>query len=325
MPWLNDSDLANYGFLMQTHVYVFPPAIEYILVRITLVGIGLSVVGSLLSVFLICYVPIRSDALFSVCNMCIALIGAQLAFAGAENAFPQKIMCKVSTASLHYLFLAVHTWSFAFSIHMLLKLFRILHGKRTKRRFILVGVGWMAPMIVVATTAVVAGDGYGDDKLCWLSVDNGSVWAFVGPVCFISSVNLLVLFLVLLVQYRHDSKKDLPILTRFRNMLSTTVTQLPVTNVTWLLGLVPAAYVAFQYLFVLLNASQGMMIFTCHMLCSSQIRNLLKTRLHGVTPPDGPKNDEMTKSDSTGNTQSLEMDTVGEGMRAIAVSRKRTS
>ncbi|CAL1542318.1 unnamed protein product [Lymnaea stagnalis] len=324
MPWSNDSDLANYGFLMQTQVYEFPATIEYILVRITLVGIGLSVVGGLLSVFLICYVPIRSDALFSVCNMCIALIGAQLAFAGAENAFPQKIMCKVSTASLHYLFLAMHTWSLAFSLHLLLKLFRFLHGKRTKRRFILVVVGWVLPMIVVATTAVVAGDGYGDERLCWLSVDNGSVWAFVGPVCFISSVNLLVLLLVIMVQYRHDTKKALSVFIRIRNLLSTIITQLPVTNAFWLLGLIPGHYVGFQYLFVLLNASQGMIIFTCHMLCSSQIRALLKTKLHGVPSPDGQKHD-MSKSDSTGNTQSLEMDVVGEGLRTISVSKKRDS
>uniref|UniRef100_A0A2C9LL57 G-protein coupled receptors family 2 profile 2 domain-containing protein n=1 Tax=Biomphalaria glabrata TaxID=6526 RepID=A0A2C9LL57_BIOGL len=258
--------------------------------------------------------------------MCIALIGAQLAFAGAENIFPEKIMCKVSTASLHYLFLAVHTWSLAFSIHMLLKLFRFLHGKRTKRRFILASVGWVGPIIVVATTAVVAGDGYGDERLCCLSVDNGSVWAFVGPVCFICSVNLLVLFLVLLVQYRHDSKKALPPITRLGNLLTTIITQLPVTNVTWLFGVVPAKFVAFQYLFVMLNASQGMIIFTCHMMCSSQIRNLLKTRFHGVPPPDGAKNEELTKSDSTGNTQSLEMDIVGaEGLRAIAMSKKRDS
>ncbi|XP_059176329.1 adhesion G protein-coupled receptor L3-like [Physella acuta] len=324
MPWANDSDLANYGFLMHTQVVEFPAITEYILVRITLVGIGLSIVGALLSVFLICYVPVRSDSLLSVCNMCIALIGAQLAFAGAENAFPQKIMCKISTAALHYLFLAVHTWSLAFSVHMVLKLYRLLHGKRTKRRFMLVTIGWVMPMLVVATTAVVSGDGYGDERLCWLSIANGSVWAFIGPVCLIASINLLVLLQVLFVQYRHDAKKDLPMVLRIRNLFSTMVTQLPVTNVTWLLGLVPPSYVSFQYIFVLFNASQGMVIFTCHMLYSSQIRTLLKTKLHGVPPGDGQKNElNLSKSDSTGNTQSLEMDIVGEGLRTISVSKKR--
>ncbi|BFZ14017.1 hypothetical protein BsWGS_17056 [Bradybaena similaris] len=182
----------------------------------TLVGIGLSVVGGLLSVFLICYVPIRSDGLFAVGNLCVALLGAQLAFAGAENAFPQKIMCKISTASIHYLFLCVHCWALAFFLHLLLKLTRVLHGKRAKRRFLLVSIGWVVPMVIVATTAVLVGDKYGDDKLCWLSPQNGSHWAFVAPVCLACSVNVSILLLVILVQLKHDIKKDVSLPKRFK-------------------------------------------------------------------------------------------------------------
>lgn len=34
---------------------------------------------------------IRSDGLFSIGNLCFALLSAQLAFAGAENAFPVQV------------------------------------------------------------------------------------------------------------------------------------------------------------------------------------------------------------------------------------------
>ncbi|GFO08017.1 Egf-like module-containing mucin-like hormone receptor-like 4, partial [Plakobranchus ocellatus] len=258
-PWANDSDLANYGFLMQMYEYQFPAKVEFVLVRMTLVGVGLSVVGGLLSVFLVCYVPVRSDALFSICNMCIALIGAQLAFAGAENSFPEKIMCKFSTASLHYLFLSLHCWAMAFSLHLVMKF------------------------------------------------------------------NICVLSVVLIVQYRHDTKKDLPRNQIIKNALSTTITQLPVTNVTWLLGLAPPKYYTFQYLFVIVNASQGALILTCHMLCSSQIRSLLKTRFHGMPVAEGQKPEgeaQMSKSNSTGGTQSMEMDIVGDGHKSLSNARK---
>ncbi|BFZ14018.1 hypothetical protein BsWGS_17057 [Bradybaena similaris] len=99
--------------------------------------------------------------------------------------------------------------------------------------------------------------------------------------------------------------------------------QFPVSNVTWLLGLVPANYISVQYLFVMLNASQGMLIFACHMMCSTQIRGLLKSRLGAGVGVDGPK--PNSQSDSTGNTQSVEMDIVGEGLKTVSTSKKRDS
>ncbi|GFR83338.1 adhesion G-protein coupled receptor D2-like, partial [Elysia marginata] len=161
---------------------------------------------------------------------------------------------------------------------------------------------------------------------CWLSVGNGSQWAFVGPVCVTVSFNVLVLITVLVVQYRHDVKKDIAGGQIVKNALSTILTQLPVTNVTWLLGLAPPRIYSIQYLFVIINASQGALILTCHMLCSSQIRNLLKTRFQGVELGEGQKqngqNQQLSKSNSTGNTQSLEMDIVGEGLKPVRFAKK---
>ena len=40
----------------------------------------------------------RSDGLFSISNMCTALLSAQLAFAGAENAFPAMVSVRFMSA-----------------------------------------------------------------------------------------------------------------------------------------------------------------------------------------------------------------------------------
>ena len=307
---------------MQLQAHVMPPDIEYILVRLTLIGIGLSIIGGLLSVFLVCYVPLRSDGLFSICNMCVALVGAQLAFAGAENAFPTKLLCKISTASLHFLFSAVHFWSLSFSVHLIMKLLRVLQNQRFRKRLILVSLGWLGPVVVVAVTAVVSGADFGNHRACWLT-GSESQWAFIGPVCAISGVNVVVLGVVVAVQYKHDSRKEMSGVRKMKNLAMTILTQLPVTNVTWLLGLVPPTYVAFQCLFVMVNASQGMVIFACHMMCSSQIRAMFEKRHQGTIETGDNREQDVSKTGSTGHTQSVDTNVIEEEeLKTISFSKQ---
>ncbi|KAK7105224.1 hypothetical protein V1264_016631 [Littorina saxatilis] len=212
MPWKNnDSDMANYLFLMQTGNETLGDRDLFVLTKITLTGSGLSIVGGLLSIFLVCYVPMRSDGLFAIGNMCIALMSAQLAFAGAENAFPTQVMCKISASIIHYLFLCLHCWALSYSVHLIMKLCRVLPGLRWKRRCILTTIGWVIPIVIVAITAVIDSDSYnGGESLCWLNSHNNARWAFVGPVIFIAVCNGAVMLVMLFVRYLLDKKREVP-------------------------------------------------------------------------------------------------------------------
>ncbi|XP_025100315.1 adhesion G-protein coupled receptor D1-like [Pomacea canaliculata] len=325
MPWANNnSDLANYMFLMTTDNLSLSARDEYILTKISLAGCGLSIVGSLLSVFLICYVPIRSDGLFSIGNLCFALLSAQLAFAGAENAFPVQVMCKISAAILHYLFLTFHCWALAYSIHLVMKLFHVLPGLRWKRRCILVAVGWVAPVIIVAVTAVIDADSYEAGRLCWLSEKTNARWAFVGPVTFIMIVNFAVMILMLGMRYLLDTKREYMPLKKLKHMAAIVCTLWPVSSLPWAFGLARSNDRLPMYIFVVLNSGQGLFIFLFHMLLSAQIRSLLRTRMNGEGEPPAGNEMHMSKSGSTGPSNDATESSivnVGCGMKNIASRR----
>jgi len=41
--------------------------------------------------------------------------------------------------------------------------------------------GWLLPLVVVGVSVAAELNGYGSDRGCWLSVNNGLIWAFIGP------------------------------------------------------------------------------------------------------------------------------------------------
>ncbi|XP_076457507.1 adhesion G-protein coupled receptor D1-like [Babylonia areolata] len=310
-------------FLMQTGNITVGTRDLFVLTKLTLTGCGLSIVGALLSLFLVCYVPMRSDGLFSIGNMCVALISAQLSFAGAENAFPTLVMCKISAAILHYLFLTFHCWALAYSLHLVMKLCRVLPGQRGKRRCLLMTVGWVVPLIVVALTAVVDSDCYRGDALCWLNGQTKARWAFIGPVICIAVVNAAVMALMLFMRYLLDTKRDVTTKRKIRHLLGTVASLLPVSSLPWLFGLAPSGQIAWQYMFVIINSAQGLWIFILHMMLSSQIRSLLRTRVQGEGEGKGEEM-QMSKTGSTGGSNDLTESSivnVGCGMKNITSRR----
>ncbi|KAK7450080.1 hypothetical protein BaRGS_00039981 [Batillaria attramentaria] len=300
LPWTNnDSDLANYMFLMATGNETLPAHDQFVLTKISLTGCGLSIVGALLSVFLVCYVPMKSDGLFSIGNMCLALLASQLAFAGAENAFPTQVMCKISAAVLHYLFLTFHCWALAYSVHLMMKLCRVLPGLRWKRRCILVAIGWVAPIVVVALTAVV--DAPPTTGTAYQRGCDGD-----HAVYAVSSGH----------QARGGHQQG-------KHLVMTVFSLLPVSSVPWLLGLSSPTAVVMQYLFVILNSAQGLFIFLLHMLLSTQIRSLLRNRMNEGEPRQGEEI-KMSKSGSTGPSHDITESSivnVGCGMKNITSRR----
>jgi len=41
------------------------------------------------------------------------------------------------------------------------------------------------PVILVGISAAIRPGGYGNEKNCWISTEDGLIWAFVGPVLLI--------------------------------------------------------------------------------------------------------------------------------------------
>ncbi|XP_067675305.1 adhesion G-protein coupled receptor D1-like isoform X1 [Haliotis asinina] len=276
LSWVNQSNKANYFFLMQVGNYSSTDSIDYNLVRITLTGCGLSMVGTMLSLFLICFLPLKSDGLFVVGNQCFALLIAQLSFIAAENSFPMKVMCKLSTSVLHYFFLTIHFWSLAYSLYLIIKAKRWNITQAYRVRTLFMVVGWLAPAFIVAVTAVIRGDTYGNDSLCWLSRHKMTRWAFVGPVVVILFVNFAIMIAMMLTRLVLDVNKGVSLLKKIKHQFLTAASLIPVLSLTWVFGVPSAALnTGFIYMFVIFNSSQGFWLFLGHMIGSQQIRSLL--------------------------------------------------
>lgn len=52
------------------------------------------------------------------------------------------------------------------------------------------------PVLIVTITLASASGKYSADGHCWLSVQNGVIWGFAGPVIFIIMVNFPLYFLL---------------------------------------------------------------------------------------------------------------------------------
>ncbi|ESP00598.1 hypothetical protein LOTGIDRAFT_157878 [Lottia gigantea] len=305
--WLNHSNVANYMFLMQSSNYTVSSTDEHYLVRITLTGCGLSLVGCIMTLFIICFLPRqKGDGPFIVGNLATAILLSQLSFIGAENAYPTKTWCKVATAILHYLFLSIHFWSLCFALHLMMKLIGVLQTEKSKRRLLHVTTGWLLPTFIVGLTAIIRGDTYGTEVICWLTAVHKTRWAFLGPIYAIMMINFSVTIIMLIARALHDNRKLVPCMKRIKHLLLTFTTLVPVLSLTWVFGLASSNNMFSQYLFVMINSSQGLWILVGHMMFSSPVKALLLTKAIGVDKKD-KKSKKRNPDDSASSEETEEL------------------
>ncbi|CAM4692967.1 unnamed protein product [Caretta caretta] len=168
---------------------------SYPLTVVTYVGLTFSLLCLLLAIltFLLCR-SIRNVSTSLHLQLCLCLFLADLLFLTAETRTRSQVVCAVIAGFLHYLFLAGFTWMFLEGLHLFLtvrnlKVVNYTSASRFKKRF-MYPFGYGFPALVVAISAAVNPGGYGTSKYCWLSLERGFHWSFLGPVCAIILINL---------------------------------------------------------------------------------------------------------------------------------------
>ncbi|KAG6920472.1 adhesion G protein-coupled receptor E1, partial [Chelydra serpentina] len=139
--------------------------------------------------------------------------------------------------------------------------------------------GYGFPALVVAISAAVNPDGYGTSKYCWLRLERGFRWSFLGPVCAI---------ILMVTSQNHmaplsSRSADVSILRDHRLMTFKAIAQLFILGCTWSLGLLqvaPAATVM-AYLYTIINSLQGAFIFLMHCLLNRQVREEYRRWIKG--------------------------------------------
>uniref|UniRef100_A0A665XFI4 Adhesion G protein-coupled receptor L3 n=1 Tax=Echeneis naucrates TaxID=173247 RepID=A0A665XFI4_ECHNA len=270
--------LTNFAVLM-AHVDVknTAPVHDMLLDVITWVGILLSLVCLLISLFTFCFFRgLQSDRNTIHKNLCISLFIAESLFLVGINRGDQPIACAVFAALLHFFFLAAFTWMFLEGVQLYIMLVEVFESEHSRRRYFYL-VGYGVPALIVAVSAAVDYRSYGTDQVCWLRLDTYFIWSFIGPATLIIMLNVIFLGIALYKMFHHTAilKPDSGCLDNInyqdyepeiKSWVIGAIALLCLLGLTWAFGLmyVNESTVVMAYLFTIFNSLQGMFIFIFH-------------------------------------------------------------
>ncbi|XP_019519679.1 PREDICTED: adhesion G protein-coupled receptor E3, partial [Hipposideros armiger] len=174
---------------------------------ITYVGLSLSLLCLLLAAltFLLCKaIQNTSTSLHLQLSLCLFL--AHLLFLTAIDRTEPEVLCAIIAGALHYLYLASFTWMLLEGLHLFLtaRNLTVVNYSSMSRfmKWLMFPVGYGVPAVIVAISAASRPHLYGTPDRCWLQLQQGFIWVFLGPICAIICVNLVFFLLVLWILKR---------------------------------------------------------------------------------------------------------------------------
>ncbi|XP_066128380.1 adhesion G protein-coupled receptor E3 [Saccopteryx bilineata] len=284
--------LSSFAVLMAITSQEEDPA----LVVITYVGLSLSLLCLLLAAltFLLCK-AIQNTSTSLHLHLSVCLFLAHLLFLTAIDRTEHKVLCAIIAGALHYLYLASFTWMLLEGLNLFftarnLTVVNYSSVSKLMKKFML-PVGYGVPVVIVAISAASRPHLYGTPDRCWLELKQSFIWGFLGPVCAIICVNLVLFILVLWMLRRKLSSlnSEVSSIQNIRMLTLKATAQVVILGCTWCLGILqvgPAGRVM-AYLFTIISSLQGIFIFLVYCLLSQQVRkwfgNVMKPKSESET------------------------------------------
>ncbi|XP_069783245.1 adhesion G protein-coupled receptor E3-like isoform X2 [Narcine bancroftii] len=246
---------------------------------ITLIGIPVSLTCLLLALGTFICCPQAHNSLSALhTQLCFSLFLAQLLFILGIHQTGQRVVCGLVAGCLHYLFLVTFAWMSLESMQLYimvrnLKEMRVSKSGQGKFAYTL---GYGAPALIVVISALIYPDGYGSEQNCWLQVENGFVWSFLGPIYLIILVNTFLFTRSLYMLNEELSKRDMKV-SKIKNtkmLMLKAIAQVFILGCTWIFGLFhfQEETVVMAYLFTIVNSFQGTFIFIILCILNPKIR-----------------------------------------------------
>uniref|UniRef100_A0A8D2ZE91 Adhesion G protein-coupled receptor D2 n=2 Tax=Scophthalmus maximus TaxID=52904 RepID=A0A8D2ZE91_SCOMX len=277
---------TNFALLLQVYEAQRSPENESALQVLTFIGCGVSLCGLLFTFILFIAVGVpKSDRTTVHKNLIVSMGIAELLLMCSDWASTNEAACFMVTALLHLFFMASFSWMLVEGLLLWSKVVsvNISEDRRMKLYYV---IGWGLPVLIVGVTLAVSVDKYKADDHCWLNVKTDTIWAFVGPVVFVLTVNAVVLCRVVMVTVSSARRRAKMLSPSSASKLQAfdltwAVTRpvlilLPVLGLTWLCGLLVHLSVVVAYVFISLNAFQGLYIFLVYAVYNSEVRNAIK-------------------------------------------------
>ncbi|KAL4220580.1 hypothetical protein ACF0H5_020978 [Mactra antiquata] len=265
----------------------FPFAIDGVL---SLSCTSISIACGLLTVICCsCLKDMQTQPCINNLSLALSLVFAQslFQFGSGQAKHVEKWICQVLGILTHYFWLVTILWMNVCSYHMY-KVFRKEYTAPTSptERKKVTFFYWTycltfaaPPVIVNIIIESIRSNqqyiGYGD-LMCYISNNEMIGYVFIGPVAIVIGCNIC-LFAVTV--FHIGTSKSNNFFEQDRRLVTIYVKLSTLTGVTWIFGLLSLIFPgvdALGYLFIILNAGQGLFIFV-FFICSKRVLNCLKT------------------------------------------------
>nr|XP_034315952.1 adhesion G protein-coupled receptor E3 isoform X2 [Crassostrea gigas] len=258
--------LTNFAILMRPYTPVTEDS--PFLKTMSLVGVVLSIAFTFLTslIYVLIWRFIKSDQNILKLNMCGSLILSYAMFISFVEQTSNEGACVAITAIIHCLFLVTFFSMLGLGVYYFMSVtvtyyaLYVANNFKSKSRvcWFLGGI-WGIPVIITVTNlGAFWKQGYHLKSYCWLSIESGSLYLFIIPVCLICLINILIIVSLLRVLFASSIMAKSSLQKKASSGLRSLGTLLPVLGVTWLFGIlvVNEKAVLFQYLFVIANSLQ---------------------------------------------------------------------
>ncbi|XP_041866231.1 adhesion G protein-coupled receptor B3 isoform X8 [Melanotaenia boesemani] len=162
-----------------------------------IVGCGLSCLAliTLAVIYAVLWRYIRSERSIILLNFCLSIICSNILILVGQTQTHNVGVCTMTTAFLHFFFLASFCWVLTEAWQSYMAVTGKVRTRLIRKRFLC--LGWGLPALVVAVSmGFTKTKGYGTPLYCWLSLEGGLLYAFVGPAAAVVLVNMVIGILV---------------------------------------------------------------------------------------------------------------------------------
>ncbi|XP_041963546.1 adhesion G protein-coupled receptor B1 isoform X6 [Alosa sapidissima] len=262
-----------------------------------IVGCGVSSLTLLL--LIIIYVSvwryIRSERSVILINFCLSIISSNALILIGQTQTRNKVVCPLVAAFLHFFFLSSFCWVLTEAWQSYMAVTGRLRNRIIRKRFLC--LGWGLPALVVAiSVGFTKAKGYGTVNYCWLSLEGGLLYAFVGPAAAVVLVNMVIGILVFNKLVSKDGITDMKLKERAGNphyeaavplpscraSLWSSCVVLPLLALTWMsavLAITDRRSALFQILFAVFDSLEGFVIVMVHCILRREVQEAVKCRV----------------------------------------------
>ncbi|XP_073086339.1 adhesion G protein-coupled receptor B1 isoform X2 [Manis javanica] len=248
-----------------------------------IVGCGVS--SSTLLMLIIVYVSvwryIRSERSVILINFCLSIISSNALILIGQTQTRNKVVCTLVAAFLHFFFLSSFCWVLTEAWQSYMAVTGRLRSRLIRKRFLC--LGWGLPALVVAiSVGFTKARGYSTMNYCWLSLEGGLLYAFVGPAAAVVLVNMVIGILVFNKLVSKDGITDKKLKERAGASLWSSCVVLPLLALTWMsavLAVTDRRSALFQILFAVFDSLEGFVIVMVHCILRREVQDAVKCRV----------------------------------------------